>query len=396
MTQVPRIDILFALTGELNHNSRAVKQLRSLVRFGYRVSVMSLDADPDRSLVQGISAYYRIDPGVSGGYRFFYRLRKMAGMVARGIPAQCYHASDLYVLSALAGAAKMHGGALTYDARECYPHVASTTNRPWISWYWQSYEKRLLPMCKSVFTVSDSIADHMVRTYGIKRPVVVQNVPEISPMQVGQGVLHTLAGLDADVPIVLHLGQLRKARGCELLIRALRETISAHLVFLGYGPEQSALESLVETMGLEDRVHFLPPVSPAAISRSIGDAMIGVTLLEADCLNHQYALPNKLFDYIHAGIPVLASDLPEIGALVNSNEIGKTVTPGDVSATSQALQEMISNVSHRETWQRNTHRIAETFTWASASEYFIEGMKNACSPSGPTQNIDELADTVKT
>ncbi len=394
MTQTARVDILFALTGKLNHNSRAIKQLRSLLRAGYTVSVLSLDDDPDRSLVPGISAYYGMNPGKNGGYRFFYRLRKIARRLAMSIPATCYHASDLYVLSALASAAQSHGAALTYDARECYPHVASTANRPWISWYWRRYEQRLVPLATSVFTVSNSIADHMARSYGIERPAVVQNVPEGTDESIGRGELHTLTRLDAAVPIVLHLGQLRKSRGCESLIRAIGDVGAAHLVFLGYGPEQTRLESLVVSLGLKNRVHFLPPVSPALISRSIGDAAVGVTLLEADCLNHQYALPNKLFDYIHAGIPVLASDLPEIGVLVNSNNIGKTVEPGDVSAIGRALQEMISNEHDRSEWKRNANRIAETFTWASASEYFIKGMRRACTPSDPIEDLVESADTV--
>ncbi|WP_243664052.1 glycosyltransferase, partial [Rhodothermus marinus] len=92
--------------------------------------------------------------------------------------ARVYHASDLYVLPALAAAARRHGGRLVFDARERYPYVAGTAGRPFRQHFWKLVERRYIHRADLVLTVSDGIADHLVRDYGIAPPLVLYNAPE--------------------------------------------------------------------------------------------------------------------------------------------------------------------------------------------------------------------------
>ena len=97
-----------------------------------------------------------------------------------------------------------------------------------------------------------------------------------------------------------------------MMVEAMLHTDNAVLVFMGHGPMRSDTEQLVENLGLQSKVRFIDPVPPEKLLSVTASADLGLTFLEDCCLNHRYALPNKLFEYLAAGVPVIASDLPEI------------------------------------------------------------------------------------
>ena len=227
-----------------------------------------------------------------------------------------------------------------------------------------------------MFTVSDSIADALVADYNIERPRVVHNAPPRLASTAGSNVPSLSQRLNTSRPIVLHLGLMKAHRGCASLIRAMALVDDVMLVFLGNGPEREALMQLRDEAGLSERIHFLDPVPPDDIRATIRDARIGVTMLEDSCLNHRFALPNKLFDYIHAGIPVLGSDLVEVKRVITSCNIGHTVPADDPAAIAAGIRLML-DTDQQKRFRQHLPRAAETFAWDSASQRFMEGMLEA-------------------
>ncbi|GIV59411.1 glycosyltransferase family 4 protein [Rhodocaloribacter litoris] len=364
-------DLLFALTGDVRRNSRALKQLRLLAGLGAVVEVLCLGPEDETTrLDEGILLHtFRPPPG--SGPRFFRHVHRRLRAAALARPAKIYHASDLYVLPALAVAARRHGGRLVYDARECYPHVAATAGRPWVRAFWHLVEGHYVRRADAVFTVSPGIAAHMARTYGIPAPDVLYNAPVTRPV-CPAGQLRRLAGLPPSMPLLLHQGQLRPDRGCDRLLDALPDVPGIALVFLGDGPHRPALQAHTERLGLSDRVRFLDPVPPDALLPLTADADVGVTLLEDTCLNHRLALPNKLFEYLMAGLPVLASDLPEIRRVVVPHDVGCVVDPTDRPALVATLRRMTADADTRARWAANTRRVFETFSWEKTAQPLIE------------------------
>jgi len=363
-------DIVFALTGDLYRNARALKQLRVLADQGWTVHVLCISGQAPRVPLPETVSVEPLTVSKTRGYKFFRQVHEQFLEAAGRCKAACYHASDLYGLSAMCMIASNNGASYTYDSRELYAHVSATTRRPWVRWYWEYIESKYIGGAAAVFTVSERIAKHLTATYRIPRPTLVWNVPPRAHV-VRSDKLSNLANLETSIPIVLHLGQLRRARGCETLVRSMKSVEAARLVFLGYGPEKENLQSLSEKLGLSDRIIFLHPVPPDEVLDYASGATVGVTLLQDTCLNHRYALPNKLFDYLTAGIPVLASDLPEIRALVQGYNVGKIVDPKDPEAVASVLNFMIGNGSEGEIWSRNAERLCETFNWENASQRFV-------------------------
>ncbi len=209
----------------------------------------------------------------------------------------------------------------------------------------------------------------LVSSYGIDRPVVIHNVPEVSVES--RSSTRREPVLQRTQTVILHVGQMRPHRGCELLVDAMREVEGGILVFLGDGPLRNALKRRAAHHHIEGRIHFLDPVPPDEVVAYARTADIGVTLLDDVCLNHRLALPNKLFEYLTAGLPVIASDLPEIRKIVRGYEVGQVVRPGNRDDLVAALKQAILDRSLREYWQKNITRALENFNWERASQAFL-------------------------
>ena len=436
-----QFDIVFALSGDLNRNARALKQLRSLASAGYEVQVLHPGGNaPDVPLPKGVSAL-KVPIPVGSGPKWFKEVNEVFRRHMMTFRPSVFHASDLYVFSAARAASRKTGAYLTYDAREYYPHVAGTTGKPWARWWWARTERKNIRHADAVFTVSDSIADALKRDYGIPRPLLVQNTPdvvepEIAPLRnivsgpgagadSGNGAradasteitrpsatqptqtqptqthttqdratqarttqpAHDIRKLinAGDTPVMVHLGQMKRGRGGAQLIAALAYAPTAHLVFLGFGSESDALKTLASESPYHSHVHFLDPVPPDEVREVIASCDIGITMLEDICLNHRYALPNKLFDYIHAGLPILASNLDEVRRIIHRYDIGMTTDASNPEQIGRAMKTMLNSTS-RETWKVNTRRAAETFRWEIASHTFL-GAFRALLPAEMSRN----------
>ncbi len=362
-------DVLFALVGDVRRNSRALRQLRALAALGARVEVLTL-GPPAADAVWEAGLRLRVLPAPPGaGPRFFGRMHRQVLAAARDVPARVYHASDLYTLPALQAAARRHGGRLVYDARELYPHVSATAGRPWVSAFWQLLEGRYVRRADAVFTVSPSIADHMAATYGIAPPVVLFNAPTHRPVTPSD-LLRRRAAVPEGHVLLLHQGQIRPDRGGTRLVEAMRHVRGATLVFLGDGPLRPALEARAAAEALP--VRFIDPVPPDDLLPVTASADVGITLLEDTCLNHRLALPNKLFEYLAAGLPVLGSDLPEIRRVIVEHDVGCVVNPADPQALRDTIQRMVDDANARRRWAARAPAAADTFGWERTSKRFIQ------------------------
>lgn len=364
-------DVLFALTGDIRHNSRALRQLRSLTTLGASVEVLALADRPQTiHLPSGIPVHLLKKPEGSGP-PFFWRVHQRFRNAAYSTAAAVYHASDLYTLPAMSAGTTAADGSLVFDSRELYPYVASTANRPWVRWFWQGVESVYLPRTDAVFTVNESIAKELQESYDIPSPTVLYNAPafeEVAPSQ----KIREMTGTPEDQAIILHQGSMRRDRGCEQLVAAMNSIDNAALVFLGSGPLQSTLEEIVRHHDLQDRVYFVPPVPPTELLSVTASADIGVTLLQDTCRNHRLALPNKLFEYLMAGLPVVASDLPEIGAVVREFNVGCTVRPDDTIALAATLQKLIDQPELRSSMAGRTPRVFDRYSWENSKDRFTD------------------------
>ncbi len=364
--------VVFALTGDVRMNSRAVKQFRAILEMGFRIEAYTL-GPPDAGHPFGEGFRLHVLPTPKGsGMHFFRRVHQVFSRAVVKTPATIYHASDLYVLPAMAKAARQHKAKLVFDSRELYPYVAATSKRPWITLFWHLLSWRYVPKADAVFTVSKSIAERLSMFYDIPEPPVLHNVPAFRKDILPNNQLRRAANVSDDKVLILHQGNMQQSRGCDLLIRAMEEVENAVLVFLGNGPLKKHLQNLVIRLGLDDKVRFLAPVPPDELLRMTAGADFGVTLLEDTCLNHRFALPNKLFEYLMVGLPVMASALPEIENVIKRFNVGQTVDPENSAALVATLQCMVDNEGARAEWRKNSPMVFQEYNWETAIQSLKE------------------------
>jgi glycosyltransferase involved in cell wall biosynthesis len=321
------------------HDSRVRREAAALAAAGHSVTVVELDPTAGGTL-DGFARVSATPPAwVRHALPFhLYRIACLAWLLGRllRLRPEAVHAHDAAMLLPGLIGARLAGARLVYDSHEL------ATGVPYRDGGWARFvagiERLAVPRAAAVITVSEGIADRLTERYRLRgRPVVVRNVCAL-PAAAPPGRLRAVVG---NAPLILHQGAAAPDRGCEVLIRALALVPGAHLVFLGDEGEPgftAGLRELVAASGVAERVHFLASEPPERLLASTAEADVGVSLLQDTCENHRLALPNKVFEYLTAGVPVVVSDLPELRRLVDEYGIGWAVPPADPEAVAAGLR----------------------------------------------------------
>lgn len=279
-------------------------------------------------------------------------------------------ANDLDTLLPNYLVSRLKGAKLVYDSHEYFTGVPEIQNRPFVRWVWKTIEKNIFPNLKYIITVSRSIADKYKEQYGVE-PVVVRNCSPYaknisgysrSELQVPEGNLF----------IILQGTGINMDRGGEELIETMCTTDLVSLFIVGSGDIVHLLKEKAEKMGISDRVRFISKLPWEKMIRYTRSADAGMSLDKPTNLNYSYSLPNKLFDYLAAGIPVIAGDLPEIRSIVKEYGCGliiPEVTSGHIGA---AFKKLINDPDLLEKLKINASYASEILNWENESLIVIE------------------------
>lgn len=273
--------------------------------------------------------------------------------------ADVIHAHDVNVLPTAWLAARLSGAKLVYDA-----HEISTGREGYASFRTlvAVIERALMPRAQGAITTTDARAKFFARAYGVKRPLVLQNRPRYHAVQASTRIRDELQ-LEQLWPIVVYQGGVQQGRGLERLVRVAAQVPNAYFVFIGGGLLDASLRSIAAQLGLEERVRFIPTVALAELPSYTASADIGVQPIENTCLNHFTTDSNKLFEYVQAGLPVVASDLPEIRRVVREHDLGLLVPAGDSQALVAALNCLVVDVDKRRFYAEQSAKAAAALSW---------------------------------
>ncbi|MEE6283169.1 glycosyltransferase [Georgenia sp. MJ170] len=275
--------------------------------------------------------------------------------------------------------ARRTGARLIYDSHELWRH-RNVTNRPVGKHVEALIERWAIRRADGVITVSPSIARWLQRTYRLREsPTLVRNIPTAGePVGPQDGRLRRLAGLSLEDQVIAYGGRITSSRGLEETIAALRLLPEhVHLVVLGYGTPAylAVLRGLVDGAGVSGRVHFVGKVAPHEVAGALADADLSVVFVRPTYLSYEYSLPNKLFEAIHAGIPVAAADLPDTREIVERYGVGEIfglVRPDDegevpASATEVEAADMARTITELlrdpEPYRQAARSAATALTW---------------------------------
>ena len=261
---------------------------------------------------------------------------------------------------------KLKRKTIVYDSHEYFTGVPEIQTRPFVKWVWKTIEKNIFPHLKYVLTVSDSIAKQYELEYGI-RPLTVRNCSRSSQGITGYSKAET--GLNPeDFLLILQGGGINVDRGGEELIEAISLVENVSLIVAGSGDVLNELQRRVEELKLSDRVKFVPKLPWSGLIRFTKSADAGLSLDKDTNLNYRFSLPNKLFDYISAGIPVIAGNLVEVSAIIKKYDCGLIIPEITPSAIADAISTLRNNRELLNRLKQNAVAAAEELTWEKESE----------------------------
>ena len=231
---------------------------------------------------------------------------------------------------------------LVFDSHELFSEIPELVTKPRIKNFWLYLEKKLIPKLKNVITVSNSIKNHYLNLYGVSA-TVVRNIPKIQKIEPKEFDVNT-----DEKKIILYQGAVNIGRGIELMIDTMPLLDKYLFIVIGDGDILKELKEKVKLQNLNNKVKFLGKKSPEELKKLTLSASIGMSLEEDLGLNYRYALPNKVFDYLHANIPVIIADLPEMRALIEKYSFGEILTERSPEVLAKIIKQMTTKSYKKE------------------------------------------------
>jgi len=285
---------------------------------------------------------------------FFYLLKSKIDV---------FVANDLDTLPANYLASRIKRKPLVYDSHEYFTEVPELIGRPVVRAIWTGLEKLLVPKVSAAYTVCDSIAEVYRDLYKVDFKVV-RNLPVCSQTKKPDVVEKT-----EDQPkIILYQGALNLGRGIEAAIRAITYLEGTELWLAGDGDITKQLAQMVVELKLEDKVKFLGRLPIDRLHKITRKVDLGISLEEDLGLNYRFALPNKLFDYIQAGVPVLVSNLPEMRRVVEHYQIGIIAETHQRKELAELMKVALFDEEKRLVWKQNLMKAAKELCWENEEE----------------------------
>jgi len=285
-------------------------------------------------------------------------------------------AADLPMLAVARKAAQRCGAKLIYDSHELYTEQGFSERE---RQQWISIEKKHIHACDAVITVNDSIARILEKTYTLQKVEVILNATKVEGRTpVKTAIFHDAFQLSKDRKILLFQGALFPGRNLDALIEAMHyvKDRSIALIILGDGPVKSGLLNYARANRLEDRVYFHAAVPQDRLPYYTEAADGGIIPYQGFCLNNYYCTPNKLFEFISAALPILATDLPEIAKFVQSNKIGIVGNMESPIKIAALIDSFFSAPTTLREWRQNLMRVRQEISWEREEEKFIKIINN--------------------
>jgi glycosyltransferase involved in cell wall biosynthesis len=394
-----------ALYGDVTYDSRVMREAETLSGAGHEVTIFCLSGQPADGapfrvrahtprgisvLPDGSSPFLRAS-SASIARRLAARARWILGYqralrtwgrwaVAAAGPVDVWHAHDLTGLMAV-GPDVRSPCRLVYDSHEIFLETGTGARLPrLLRRVLSAYEGRLARRAVALVTVNEGYASVLGKRLRPHRTLLVRNCPpRWTPVVESAARLRLAAGVPASQPLVLYHGGFSAKRGIEELAEAMLVPglESAHLVLLGYGPSRAAVEELVRDPRFGGRLHVLEAVPPGELLDWVAGADVDVMALQRSTLNHWLCTPNKLWESLAVGVPVVVSDFPVMRRVVMdepAGSLGRVCDPASPESIASAIRAIVeASVDERALLRARCLQVAhDRWNWETESSRLVE------------------------
>lgn len=353
----------------LTHESRVMRitaAMAELSTFDQILLVgMNYPSLPARERLDAKREIIRLGPVYSTAQGFFGKALRVLSWYLTVLlhfwsqPVACINCRSLSSLPLCVVLKLVTGARLVYDTHEL---ETETPTMHGIRHAMARVAERLfIGFADALIVVGPAIAQWYRQHYSWTNPRVVRNLPDGSLNGVRGNLLREKLPIPDDAVIFLYEGQLCPGRGIEAILDAfMRAPVDRHVVLLGFGPYEKLIEEHSKRF---QNIHFLPAVPESELRQYTMSGNIGLCLIEPTCLSYTYSLPNKLFEYLGAGVPVIASRLPDLSLIVETSGAGWLV-----DGTADQILMLVTSITSSEVQIRSR----KAAVWSNANSWLQE------------------------
>lgn len=373
--------ISITVSNSLKKDPRVIKQVKSAIAAGHTVQFVGYrDAFYDKNFLEHLGC--RVDI-VDLGEKYVGHVKSIWGRIKRlylryvlpiryicDFKPDIIHANDFDTLMFSYKASRKTGAAIVYDSHEIFAENIGIADRKWLKRFIIHKEGRLVKKVDAMICVSNAAQAYFKKKYKVE-PIVVTNCPMRNAISLRPKV--------SDRFEVVYQGLIVKGRGYEEFIQsAMCLDDDVRLIIRGYGSAEQGLHHIVERNHLEDKVVFAKPVDVKDLISAASSSHVGVVLTRPVNINFQLSVSNKVFEYAHAGLPEILSDVPEhryLNDKYNFALLLQEVTPKTIA---RAIQELKDNPNLYATLSENAKYMSVEMNWENESRKLLDIYNRVC------------------
>lgn len=353
--------MLFISFDPIEFRRRVLNQIETARKTGFHVTVISTSkADIIKQkydfIYSGITSHGFINRGIIA-YPIF-NILLFFKLVFKKYDA--IHFRGIIPIPAILFRQWFNKSKLIYDAHEYFRGHQIFYNRPIRKAIWMWFESRIIHYLNTMITVSEPLADLLKKDYpSVNSVEVIRSLPSLTKNK------NLIPNAKRSEKIVIFHGYFLPGRALENIIQAMAKIKddSIKFIIIGEGPLENRLKILVNELDLHHKITFHSFIENEKLIEFIHIADIGLTLSEPDSINRKYAQPNKFFEYIHAGLPILASNIPTLQNYIDIYKVGQTVDPSDIQGIARKIEFMLADDNQLKVWQKNCKDAALELNW---------------------------------
>ncbi len=351
--------IIISVSNDLYSDQRVRKVCQSLSDIGYDIQLLGRKLSDSKEITDRAYGIKRFRLVNTKGPLFYAELNFRLLVYLLGHKADVLLANDLDTLLPNYIVSKLKGIPLVYDSHEYFTEVPELKGR-FAKKIWEKIEAHLFPKLKNVFTVNKSIADIYSQKYSVKINIL-KNLPNKSDNFIPE----ELSSLELPTNknyILLQGAGINIDRGAEEIVEAMEYVKEAALLIIGSGDVLPKLKIMVKEKQLEKTVFFIEKQSPTRLKSYTYYAQIGLSMDKDTNLNYRYSLPNKIFDYIQGGVPILVSNLPEVRRVVEEFDIGLICPDHNPITIANYINQMLDD-NFKNSHRTQLQKAAQQLNW---------------------------------
>jgi glycosyltransferase involved in cell wall biosynthesis len=310
--------IIVSVTNDISTDQRVEKVCNTLLNAGYEILLIGKKNKNSKPLHRKYNTK-RIHVFFNKGVLFYAEFNLKLFFILLFTKKNMLLANDLDTLLPNYVVSLLQRKKIIYDSHELFPEIPELVNRPFVKKFWTGLEKMMLPKLKNTYTVCNSIVAYYNDKYATDFKTII-NLPTKKEV-----VKCKFPFSYTDEKIILYQGAINVGRGLNLMLETMPFLDNCIFVIIGDGDIFESLKAKVNAKNITHKIHFLGKKNPDELHKLTPLAHLGISIEEDLGLNYRFALPNKIFDYIQADLPVLVSDLPEMKKVVLDHKVGEIV-----------------------------------------------------------------------